>query len=99
MLADGWPARNIIVFIETITDRYSDAQPQSRSAQGLRRSRDTRQLHGGGQAVEPDAARSDASGARAGAAVRRRSGGKNRQARASHAGRREADRARAASVG
>src|SRR4051812_30352039 len=44
MLADDWPARNIIVFIETITDRYSDAQSQSRSAPGFCGSRDTRQL-------------------------------------------------------
>jgi hypothetical protein len=34
MLAESEPPHNIIVFIETITDHYSDAQSQSRISSG-----------------------------------------------------------------
>src|SRR5262245_64282963 len=57
----------IIILIETISNIYSHAQPQSRSTQSIRRSGRTRQFHCGGKGIEPNATCGDASGPAAGA--------------------------------
>src|SRR6516162_1344470 len=59
---------------------YAHAQSQSRSAEGVRRGRRAWQFHRRGEGAEPDAARGDASGAGARAAVPCHLGGALRQA-------------------
>src|SRR5262249_38620889 len=90
---------SMIVFMEIISNLYRHAQPQFGSAQSVRRSGRTRQFHRGGKRTEPDAARGDASGPGAGAALPGGPGGAFRQAGLPDRSRREVDRTRSESFG
>src|SRR5262249_61195796 len=70
----------IIILIETISNVYSHAQPQSRSTAGIRRGRRTWQFYGGGEGIEPNATCGHASGPGTGAALPGGPGGAFRQA-------------------
>src|SRR5262245_3044531 len=86
------PVCNIIVLMETISNVYSHAQPQSRSTPSIRRSGRTRQFHRGGKRTEPNAAGGDASGPGTGAALPGDTGGAFWQAGLPDGSRGEVDR-------
>src|SRR5262245_66371921 len=92
MLAKADRCANIIVLMETISNVYSHAQPQSGSTPSLRRSGRARQFHRGGKRTEPDAARGDPSGPGTGAALPGGARGAVRQAGLSNPSGREIDR-------
>src|SRR5262245_43444830 len=99
MLAKADRCANIIVLMETISNVYSHAQPQSRSTPSIRRSGRTRRFHRGGKRTEPDAACGDPSGPGTGAALPGDPGGAFRQAGLPDRSGREIDRTRSKSVG
>src|SRR5262245_63318581 len=90
---------NIIVLMETISNVYSHAQPQSGSTPSIRRSGRTRQFHRGGKRTEPDAARGDASSPGTGAALPGDPRGALRQAGLPDGSRGEIDRTCSKSLG
>src|SRR5215813_6260768 len=92
MLAKADRCANIIVLMETISNVYSHAQPQSRSTPSIRRSGRTRQFHRGGKRTEPNAAGGDASGPGTGAALPGDPGGAFWQAGLPDGSRGEVDR-------